>query len=339
MTGQSEPRSPQFAQIEQDTQTELRLENKVHVAHGQTLVAPFVDVLLPLKRRSLLSSLQETQPWASANINNPTKASWPAGAVSVYGVGNDSTQYQGDAQMPIILSGQSRMLAFARDQKLQATNQRSSETAMSKVSLKGRVLEIDQISAEKNQVTVRNFDSAVRELMVQVFQNPANDWDSRGLTPTETTFVNGRAVGRFLILATPGQTSHLIAQSITRTSRIDLTNADDAALRGYLRVSGDPKTSQILSQWLGFIGQENALRSQESGINRRVTESAGNQIRLRENLKAVDRSSALHASYMEQLQKAESDMVRFMQQKEAIRTELDELEQKKKAILESLEKG
>src|SRR5690606_31769963 len=97
-----------------------RLPGPVDLPAGRTLSVPFVDAELTAERISLFQSERgDVHPISALRIENTTGASLPSGIVTVYAP--DGEGYAGDAELRGLPPGESRMVSFAADRKVEVT--------------------------------------------------------------------------------------------------------------------------------------------------------------------------------------------------------------------------
>jgi hypothetical protein len=153
--------------------------------------------------------------------------------------------------------------------------------------------------------TVRNDNPDARTI---VLEHPASPtWRVSGETrPIEST----DTVHRFVVPAEPGQTVTLTVSETREDSTAIMVNDIDSTHLEVVAV-GDEQQAALASAIAPIVAKRTeiaALESQQAGSSGEVQRIAADQIRLRENMKALGRSSAerrLLDRYTRQLERQE----------------------------------
>ncbi|MBU8537276.1 DUF4139 domain-containing protein [Falsiroseomonas tokyonensis] len=96
------------------------LADPVTIRSGQTANVPFLDARLPAERVWWVQGLGGRHPLQAVRLRNTTPHALPGGLATVYGSGGaESGGFLGDAELRGLPTGESRILAFARDQGVQ----------------------------------------------------------------------------------------------------------------------------------------------------------------------------------------------------------------------------
>lgn len=117
------------------------LDQPVTIRAGQTANLPFLDTRLPAERVWWVQGLSGRHPLQAVRLRNATPHPLPGGLVTVYGAaGAEANNFLGDAQVLGVPAGETRLLAFARDQGVQYSFAQRSGSQPREVALRrGRV--------------------------------------------------------------------------------------------------------------------------------------------------------------------------------------------------------
>jgi len=141
------------------------LDQPVTIRAGQTANVPFLDTRLPAGRVWWVQGLSGRHPLQAVRLRNTTEHPLPGGLITVYGAaGAETDSFLGDAQMLGVPAGETRLLAFARDQGVQYTFAERSSSQPREVALqRGRV----QVTmAMRHRVLMAVDGGAARGVMV-----------------------------------------------------------------------------------------------------------------------------------------------------------------------------
>jgi hypothetical protein len=88
------------------------------VPAGQSLMAPLIAQPLAMQRISVYQpQTNPTTPLAAVKLTNDSSVSLPAGVLTIYA--GDRADFAGDAQLPNFPRGETRLISYALDQKIQ----------------------------------------------------------------------------------------------------------------------------------------------------------------------------------------------------------------------------
>lgn len=137
----------------------------VTIGAGQTLSLPFVDSNLPTERISLFSRKETIlTPVSRVYLENKTAASLPPGILTVY---DEDDGYVGDAQMTGLPLGESRMVSFATDKKVEITTESKPEESVSQIKIVDGTVHAVRISRLNTTYMVKGAADADRIVIIE----------------------------------------------------------------------------------------------------------------------------------------------------------------------------
>ncbi|MDB5412054.1 MAG: hypothetical protein JWR10_389 [Rubritepida sp.] len=119
------------------------LADPVTIRAGETANVPFLDIRLAAERVWWAQGLTGRSPLQAVRLRNETQHALPGGLATVYGSsGAEAGGFLGDAQILGMPAGETRLLAFARDQGVRYTVAQRSETTPIRVELRRAAVQV-----------------------------------------------------------------------------------------------------------------------------------------------------------------------------------------------------
>jgi hypothetical protein len=290
------------AAAEGETAATYVLPVPIDLPAGQTMSVPYIDAELTAERISLFQPERgEIHPIATLRLDNSTGTSLPPGIVTVYAP--DEEGYAGDSQLANVPDGETRMISFAADRKVEVTTEYGSGETVYRATLADGVLNISGLTRSDTTYTITGATDAARTVVIE--HPRQGDWTFKsdalaGTTPTHYRLEAKLAAGATAKVV--GTMEHTDFQSFA------LVDADADTLLYWVGQLADPATAEILTR-LAESRQE--IARAENALNDVVQELgsiADGQARIRDNLAAVPADSTLARRYLETLE-AEEDRI------------------------------
>ena len=311
------------------TQVTFRIPFDITVLNGQSLAVPIIDTEVPGELLSLYQP--ETHPrhplMALKLINNSDK-SLPGGVLTLYERDKDGvTSYNGDAQLATLPIGETRMLSFALDQKVQIDREDKSEQRISKATLANGVF---KASVVDQRTTIYTIKGAAKEDRKIVIEHPRfAGWelitpDPKAAEMTDTAF-------RIPFDVKAGAT---IKQTVTtQWPRDEEQQLVDLGLDVVLAYASNDNLTP--AQRAAFTRMAEYKRAIDAFDRQIETEGEArdrvfeDQERIRENIKAVPAGSDLQARYLRSMGQLED-------QADSRKKAIDRLQQQRAAEQQKL---
>lgn len=311
------------------TQVTFRMPFNITVLNGQSLAVPIIDTEVPGELLSLYQpETHARHPLAALRLINSSDKSLPGGVLTLYERDKDGlTSYNGDAQLATLPTGETRMLSFALDQKVQIDREDKMEQRISKATLANGVFKASIVDQRNTIYTIKG---AAKEDRKVVIEHPRfAGWelitpDPKSAEMTDTAF-------RIPFDVKAGAT---IKQTVTTQ---------------WPRDEEQQLVDLGLDVVLAYASNENLTPAQRAAFNRmaeykraidafdRQIETEGeardrvfeDQERIRENIKAVPAGSDLQSRYLRSMGQLED-------QAESHRKAIDRLQQQRAAEMQKL---
>jgi hypothetical protein len=313
---------------EASTQLLYRFPAKLSLATGHTMMVPFIDREIPVTRIWLYQpDIAPTYPLAAVRIKNDGDSALPAGLVTAFDIGGDgSTNFVGDALLPLMPRDSTRLATFALDTRtaIRRDDRGITLTALGK-ALNG-TLTIQRRSRRTIDYEVTAPADEDRDIVVEEARVPgwtpvagAKDFEE---TPTRY---------RHTISAPKGVTTKAsFAIERLDSERVVLTdlNAEDMLVRMSGLQNETPALKATVAQLTALVQEMNKAKAQRGQFEAEREKIVSDQERLRSNLQSVGQASDLGRRYLATL-KAQEDRLGEIEKRDAALEK--EIEAKRKA--------
>ncbi len=272
----------------------------VDLAAGQTMSIPFIDVELTAERISLFQPERgEVNPIATLRLDNTTGASLPPGLVTVYAPQEEG--YAGDAQLANVPDGETRMISFAADRKVEVTTQYGDSKTAYRATLADGVLRVTSVTRTDTTYAITGAQDAPRTVVIEHPRQSGWTLSSDALQSTTPTHY------RLQAKLPAGGTAKVVA-SVERTElqTIALVDSDADTLLYWVGQLDDPATNAVLTELAA--ARQDIARAQTAlaTLEQDIGQASDSQARIRENLAAVPADSSLAGRYLEMLEGEEN---------------------------------
>ncbi len=291
------------------TQVIFKFPRAVSVDNGRTLSIPIIDRQVPALRMALYQAdTAARNPLAAIRLTNDGESGLPPGLITLYERDKaGSVAYVGDARLSGFPVGETRLLAYALDEKITIERDVAQTDRLATGTISQGVLKLSRIVRQTAVYRVRGPAKEPRQLIVVQRRLPG--WtltkpDAKGIDISE---------GNYRIPFTlPGgdQTQTLeVVQEQTQQQELRLVDGAADQIRVYAQAREfDAKTREALTKVLQL--QQSVAEAQRKGTQVDAERQAivQEQARLRENLARVPANSDLQRRYLATLDKQESDL-------------------------------
>lgn len=306
------------------TQVTFRLPGKISVLNGQSLSVPIVNTQAGAERVALYQpSTSRRHPLAAVKLTNDTGSSLPPGVVTLYERDpGGNTAYVGDAQLSALPMSETRLLAFALDQKVIVDSDAKSDQSVTKISIANGVA---KVSRADSMTTVYTVKGAAREPRTLILEHPRQEgWtltapDAKTVEKTDSAF-------RIPYPLKADETAKItVSTEWVREEGLALLefSADEFLIyaRNMKLTEAQRAAFDKLAKLRQDVGAFDPQIETENAARDRVFEE---QKRIRENLDSVPDKSDLQARYLRSMGELED-------QAEKHKKALDDLEAKRAA--------
>lgn len=282
----------------------------IDLAAGQTMSVPFIDAQLGAEQISLFQPERgEVHPIATLRLDNTTGASLPPGLVTVYAPLDEG--YAGDAQLANVPAGETRLLSFAADRKVEVTTQPGDRKTVYRATLSEGLLRVTAITRSQTTYAIKGAADAERHVVIEHPRMAGWTLASDALESTTPSHY------RLAASVAAGGTANVTAIMERRdVQTVALVDSDADTLLYWMGAIDDPATADTLKRLAESRQQVTRAEIALAGIVEEIDTIATGQARIRDNLAAVPADSTLARRYLETLE-AEEDRIESLETRRA----------------------
>jgi hypothetical protein len=300
------------------TQVVFRFPRPVSVDNGRTLSLPILDRQAPAQRLALYQAdTAARNPLAAVRLTNDGETGLPPGILTIYERDKaGAVSYVGDARLSGFPVGETRLLAYALDEKITIERDAAQTDRLSTGKIVQGVLQYSRVIRQTTTYRVRGPAKEPRTLVVVQRRLPG--WtlvkpDAKGIEISE---------GNYRIpLQLPGgdQTGTFdVVQEQTQLQELQLLDGAADQIKVFAQAKEfDAKTREALARILQLqqaVAEAERLEERLDAERQQIVEEQG---RLRENLARVPANSDLQRRYLATLDKQETELEALRKRKAA----------------------
>ena len=299
----------QFEASDAATQVIFRFPRAVSVENGRTLSIPIVDRQVPAQRLALYQAETAARnPLAAIRLTNDGDSGLPPGIITLYERDKAGyVSYVGDARLSGFPVGETRLLAYALDEKIVIERDVAQTDRVASGTIANGALRLSRVVRQTTVYRVRGPAKEPRQLVVVQRRLPG--WT---LTKPEAKDVELSEGNYRIPFQLPGgdQTQTFeVVQEQTQQQEIRLVESAAEQIRVYAQAREfDAKTREALTRVLQL--QQAAAEAQRKVQQVEAERQAivQEQARLRDNLARVPANSDLQRRYLATLDRQETDL-------------------------------
>ena len=285
---------------------EYKLKQPVTIRRNQSALVPVVQADVAVERVSLWSASRGVaQPLRAVWLTNDTGLTLDGGALTLV----ESGAFAGEGLVEAIKPGEKRFVSYAMDLGVRVTAvPQEAARRVSRIRIASSVMTQSVEERASTLYTIRNDDATPRDVVIE---HPVRaGWSITGAKPAEST----AAAHRFKVVVAPKSTATLtVGEARPIDSRVQVTNISDDQIALILRGKGaaaglEPQLRAVAAKSRDVAQVQRTVYDKQQELNR-ITQD---QARVRENLKALEGSSAEKAlveRYARQLSTQELSLI------------------------------
>ena len=300
------PLKPVEAMAEGEAKGELfaySVATPVTLPRQQAAMLPIVSGDVTTEKVSVFNAdmIGPTFPMNAVKITNDTGLYLKGGPLTLF----DDATYAGDARMLDVPPGDSRFVTYALDLSVQGERQNlAGATTETGLSLRRGVLIVSRKQRTETKYTFKNKSEKPRILVVE------HPYDAQfTLAAPAKADERTASLYRFRLAVAPGKSESLtIATERPLSQTVALLEGDMNQLLFYTeRREGTPaKLKTALEDIVARRRKLDELNSKQAEANTELASLTEDQERVRKNMAALDKTSALYKRYVTQLDEQET---------------------------------
>ncbi len=275
----------QFEATDAATQVTFKFPRPVDVTNGRTLSIPILDRQVPAERLALYQAdTAARNPLAAIRLTNDGETGLPPGILTLYERDKANVvSYVGDARLSAFPTGETRLLAYALDEKITIERDPAQSQRLANGTIANGMLRSSLVVRQTTTYRVKGALKEPRKLIVVQRRLPG--WtlvkpDAKGIEISEGNY-------RFpLQLAATDQTQVFeVAQEQTQQQELRLLDGTAEQIGVYARATEfDAKTRDALAKVLQLQQGVADSQRQLTQVDAERKQIADDQGRIRENL-------------------------------------------------------
>lgn len=291
------------------TQVIFKFPRAVSVENGRTLSIPIVERQVPAARLALYQAdTAARNPLAAIRLTNDGESGLPPGIITLYERDKGGyVSYVGDARLSGFPVGETRLLAYALDEKIIIERDVAQTDRVASGTIANGALRLSRVVRQTTVYRVRGPAKEPRPLVVVQRRLPG--WT---LTKPESKDVELSEGNYRIPFQLPGgdQTQTFeVVQEQTQQQEIRLVESAAEQIRVYAQAREfDAKTREQLTRVLQLQQAAAEAQRKVQQVDAERQAIVQEQARLRENLARVPANSDLQRRYLSTLDKQETDL-------------------------------
>ncbi len=291
------------------TQVVFKFPQPVSVANGRTLSIPVVDREMPTQRLALFQSDSTARnPLAAVRLTNDAATGLPPGILTIYERDKEGrVAYVGDARLSSFPVGETRLLAYALDEKITIERDGAQNDQLATGIIVDGMLRYARVVRLTTTYRVHGPAKEPRQLII--LQRRLPGWslakpDAKGIEISEGNYR--------LPFQLPGgeqtQVAEVVQEQMQR-QELRLLDGNVEQIKLFAQAKEfDAKTREALTKILQLQGGVAEAERKVAKLDADRQQIVQEQARLRDNLARVPANSDLQRRYLATLDKQETDL-------------------------------
>ena len=291
------------------TQVLFKFPRPVSVDNGRTLSIPIIDREVPAARLALYQAeTAPRNPLAAVRLTNDGESGLPAGIITLYERDKAGyVAYVGDARLSGFPVGETRLLAYALDEKITVERDAAQTDQLASGTIAQGALRFSRIVRQTMTYRVKGPAKEGRDLIVVQRRLPG--WTLVKPDPANVELSDGNYRIPFRLPGGDQTQTFEVVQEQTQQQELRLVDSAADQIRVYAQAREfDAKTREALTKIL-------QLQAGVADAQRKVTQADAErqqivqeQARLRDNLSRVPANSDLQRRYLATLDRQETEI-------------------------------
>lgn len=291
------------------TQVVFKFPRPVSVDNGRTLSIPIIDRQVPAMRLALYQAETAARnPLAAIRLTNDGDTGLPPGVITLYERDKaGAVAYVGDARLSAFPIGETRLLAYALDEKIVIEREAAQSDRLATGTIAKGALQIARVARQTMTYRVKGPAKEPRQLIVVQRRLPG--WtlvkpEAKGVELSEGNY-------RIPFQLPGGEATQVfeVVQEQTQHQELRLVDASADQIRVYVDAREfDAKTREALARVLQLQANVADAQRKLTQADQERQQIVQEQSRLRDNLARVPANSDLQRRYLATLDKQETEL-------------------------------
>ncbi|HTB37915.1 MAG TPA: DUF4139 domain-containing protein [Reyranella sp.] len=291
------------------TQVVFKYPRAVSVDNGRTLSIPIIDREVPAQRLALYQAETAARnPLAAIRLSNDGDSGLPPGIITLYERDRaDYVTYVGDARLSGFPVGETRLLAYALDEKITVERDAAQTDRIATGTIAQGALRLSRVIRQTVTYRVRGPAKEPRQLIVMQRRLPG--WTLVKPDPKTVELSEGNYRIPFQLPGGDQTQTFEVVQEQTQQQELRLVDTAADQIRVYAQAREfDAKTRDALTKVLQLQGAVADAQRKVTQADAERQQIVQEQARLRDNLARVPANSDLQRRYLATLDKQETEL-------------------------------
>lgn len=310
---------------------QYNITSPVNLPRQQSALIPVVAQDVEAEKVSIFNADSGSKfPLNAIRLHNTTTLHLKGGPVTLF----DEGVYAGDSRTEDVPPGDTRLLSYAVDLSVEGERQNPAvNTVETSLILKRRVL---TLTLRERTETVYTFKSKADKPRSVLIEHPFQA-DSKLVLP-EKAAERTASLYRFAVTVAPGKSQTLkIVTERPLLQTYAVLDSDLRILAVYTeRKDISPKLKAALQEVIQRRKRVQELQEEAAARNAEVQSISNDQDRIRKNMTALDKASALYKRYVGELDAQETRIENLRQEAVRLRSQAETADRDLRAYLDSL---
>jgi hypothetical protein len=280
------------------------IKDPVSLARQKSALLPIVNQEVAGTKVSIYNQNVHVKfPLLGLRFKNNTPLHLSQGPVTVF----ENSAYAGDARIPDLQPNETRLLSYAIDLGTEVEPKtKSTDMLVSARIWKGTLYATYRLR-ETQTYTIKNRSETARTVIIE---HPYRS--QYKLVAPEKPAERSRDVYRFEVAAEPGKPASLeVVEELPRVQQVVLTNADDDAVRFFIRSTAvSDRVKKALQHALELKERVNVTMRQIEREEKALKVISDDQARMRANMQRVPPTSEAYKRYLKKFDEQETEIER-----------------------------
>lgn len=291
------------------TQVMFRFPRAISVENGRTLSVPIVDRQVPAQRLALYQAdAAPRNPLAAIRLTNDGESGLPPGIITIYERDKAGyVAYVGDARLSAFPTGETRLLAYALDEKIVIERDVAQTDRLATGTIANGALKLSRVV--RQTVTYRVKGPAKEPRQLVVVQRRLQGWTLVKPELKEVELSEGNYRIPFQLPGGDKTQTLEVVQEQTQLQELRLVESAADQIKVYAQAREfDARTREALAKVL-LLQQAVAEAQRKAGkVDAERQAIVQEQARLRDNLARVPANSDLQRRYLATLDRQETEL-------------------------------
>ena len=291
------------------TQVVFKVPRAVSVDNGRTLSIPIIDREVPAQRLALYQAETAARnPLAAIRLSNDGDSGLPPGIITLYERDKAGyVAYVGDARLSGFPIGETRLLAYALDEKITVERDAAQTDGIATGAIAQGALRVSRIIRQTMTYRVRGPAKEPRQLIVVQRRLPG--WTLVKPDPKTVELSEGNYRIPFELPGGDQTQTFEVVQEQTQQQELRLVDTAADQIRVYAQAREfDARTREALTKVLQLQGAVADVQRKAAQADAERQQIVQEQARLRDNLARVPANSDLQRRYLATLDKQETEL-------------------------------